>query len=263
LNKLENHYKEKKKVFQEKFLKNEENFVVTFSPDEKICKNVNFLYYSLRNYVKLLSYYIDEKNSKEIKEIASINEKPEELVKKKLNDVFLLWCFTNFFEENIQKINRKIEEFFQNDYSKALPNVRSFIKSAFSIEIDEKPSEIKKKFNDNEFLFQYKMNDINKNPGFKLWFEKMAFFNEFQKPKKISEMVWMVNEKQISVFLKKLCIEVYLLQVNDLDFMIKSCKDPKKKESLKEKLKILRMIYIVGLEKKGFPTFYLKELLKP
>ena len=66
MNKLENHFSEKRKTFREKFVKNDPSVLLTFPPEDKITKNVNFMSYSLQNYVKILSYYLEE-NSKEIR----------------------------------------------------------------------------------------------------------------------------------------------------------------------------------------------------
>ena len=255
LNKLENHYSEKKKVLQEKYIRKEPDFSLTFTFDETFSKNVNFQYYSLQNFVKLLSYYIDEKNTKEIKEILIIDEQPEDLMKKKLSDVFMLWCLTNYFEENIKLINLKIETFFKNDYSKAIPKIREFLKEVFFIETLEKNREKKKKITQNEVLFYYKNNEMK---NFKLWFEKVNIFNDFGNKEKIEELVWIINEKQIKVFFKKILIDIYLIQVNDISNLLKN---NKKKEVLKEKLKILRMIFMMGMENKQIPIFYLKELI--
>ena len=134
LNKLENHYSEKKNAFQQKYLKKEPSINLTFALDDKITKNVNFMFYSLQNYVKILRYYLDEQTAKEIQEIAFLQENPENFAKKKLNEVFLLWVFTNFIQENVDLINRKIEDFFKMEYSPYLPKIRETLLSILSFE---------------------------------------------------------------------------------------------------------------------------------
>lgn len=255
LNKLENHYSEKKKVLREKSLKKDPNTNLTFSSEVQICEKLDIPYYSLCNYVKLLRFYIEEAHSKEIKNIDSFNEKPD--AKKNLSEVLFLWCFTNYFEENMSLINLKIEDFFQNNYIKTLPKIRNFLFSTFTIENSKEKLE-KMKNHENDYICHYQINnfDSKENPGFKVWFEKKLVLKE---SKKYEEKLWMINETIFKVITKKILKELYFSQLSEFSLLIKSSKDPKKNEILKEKLKILRMIFILCLNNKGFPIFYLRE----
>ena len=254
LNKLENHYSEKKNAFQQKYLKKETSINLTFALDDKITKNVNFMFYSLQNYVKILRYYLDEQTAKEIQEIAFLQENPENFAKKKLNEVFLLWVFTNFIQENVDLINRKIEDFFKMEYSPYLPKIRETLLSILSFEKLKKNDEKKKIIKNDEITYLMKINQT-KAKGLDITFEKKQINSNFKKG--IETKFWKINEFVFQVFCNKVCLDIYLPKVIDMTDLLKNPK--KKKEFLQEKLRLFRMIYMVTMGEKRFPVFYLKE----
>ena len=254
LNKLENHYSEKKNAFQQKYLKKEPSINLTFALDDKITKNVNFMFYSLQNYVKILRYYLDEQTAKEIQEIAFLQENPENFAKKKLNEVFLLWVFTNFIQENVDLINRKIEDFFKMEYSPYLPKIRETLLSILSFEKLKKNDEKKKIIKNDEITYLMKINQT-KAKGLDITFEKKQINSNFKKG--IETKFWKINEFVFQVFCNKVCLDIYLPKVIDMTDLLKNPK--KKKEFLQEKLRLFRMIYMVTMGEKRFPVFYLKE----
>lgn len=256
LNKLENHYAEKKKVLKQKFLKKDPDINLTLYNDDKNFSKVNFEFYSLQNYIKLLNYYSDMNTSKEIKEILLLDQNPELLTKKKIQDVFFLWCFTNFFEDSMKEINTKIENFFQNIYRKELPKIRKFFSEAITFDIMPAKKFKEKKMNDySDFVLNYSFSDKKEKFPFSLTFEKKNYESQLGKDKINNELLWKSNQQIFSIFLKKLMIKYFLPSLEEIEKLMKF---PKMREILKEKLKIIRMIYITCLEKKRFPLFYPK-----
>lgn len=255
LNKLENHYSEKKNALQQKYLKKDPSHInLTFALEDKATKNVNFMLYSLQNYVKILRYYLD--GQKEIQEIAFLQENPENFAKKKLNEVFLLWVFTNFIQENVDLINKKIEDFFNSEYSRNLPKVREALLAIIGLEKFKKNEEKKKIIKNDEISYLMKINQT-KPKGIDIVFEKKRINSNFKKG--IEAKLWKINELVFQVFCNRVCLDIYMPKVIDMTDLLRNPKNSKKKELLQEKLRLFRMIYMVTMGEKRFPVFYLKD----
>lgn len=252
LNKLENHYAEKKKVIKQNFLKKDPDFSLTFHLEEKIYKNVNFQFYSCQNYLKLLKYYIEMSSNKEIKEIVSLNQNPQLFHKKKINEVFFLWRFTNFLEENINEINLKIENFFKNVYSKELSPIRNFFTSVLLIESNEEKRKKLSKFLDEDFIFNYNFN--GKNPfNFIIEKKKLPIQNE-----KDLQSQWKANEITFKNFFKVILRDFFFPEIQEIEQLSKGAKN---QDLLREKIRLLRMIFMLCIDKKSFPIFYHKNAI--
>lgn len=169
---------------------------------------------------------------------------------------FFLWCFTNFFEDSIKEINTKIDDFFQNVYRKELPKIHKFFTDAFSFEIMPMKKFKVKKLNDcSDFVFNYTFSDKKEKFPFSLTFEKKTYESQLGKDKINNELLWKSNQQIFSIFLKKLMLKYFLPSQEEIEKLMKF---QKTKEILKEKLKIIRMIFLICLEKKRFPLFYQK-----
>jgi len=104
-----------------------------------------------------------------------------------------------------------------------------------------------------------KLKEFKGKQSCELFFEKKQISTDLKKQRGVDEKLWKINEKVFQIFCKRSFLELYLPKVSDIGNLLSNSKNVKNKEILQEKMRLIRMIYMICMDEKGFPIFYLKE----